>query len=197
MADKNIVSKVGKVLYDNLFLVLILLVGIVSLGLYSLSKYEPGEIQSMVSGRALANEEKQIDSGLGKTSDSYEPSKPLGTNEEYAKVSGIKTNTAGLASTCMSVPTLEPSELLPHDSSSEWASVNPSGQGELGQVNLLKPGYHAQINTITTAPLRNANLQVRSDPPVPKENVGPFLNSTIEPEAGRPCLEIGANTCNY
>ena len=38
----------------------------------------------------------------------------------------------------------------------------------------------------------NANLQLRSDPPVPKANVGPFLNSTIEPEQGRPLLEIGA-----
>tara|TARA_Y100000992_G_C21274213_1_gene498922 strand:- start:1684 stop:2274 length:591 start_codon:yes stop_codon:yes gene_type:complete len=196
MAVKDFLSKTAKVLYNNLHIIVIFLFAIITLGLYSLSKYEPGQVQSMVGGRALEKEEEAVDAGLGhKDEGSYMPSKPLGTNEEYAKVTGMSTNTAGLSSSCATVPTLDPSELLPSDSNSEWAKLNPSGQGELGSVNLLKSGYHSQINTIATAPMRNSNLQVRSDPPVPKENVGPFLNSTIEPEQGRPCLEIGNASC--
>lgn len=39
--------------------------------------------------------------------------------------------------------------------------------------------------------LRNANYQLRSDPPNPQESVCPWSNTTISPESRRP-LEIGA-----
>ena len=187
---KSLFERIGKTVMDNGYLFLVLLLGIVFLGVYSTSKWA-ASVSGMDSGIDMSEEEKMLEESKA----SFEASKPLGTNEEYAKVTGMSTNTAGLSSSCATVPTLDPSELLPSDSNSEWAKLNPSGQGELGSVNLLKSGYHSQINTIATAPMRNSNLQVRSDPPVPKENVGPFLNSTIEPEQGRPCLEIGNASC--
>jgi hypothetical protein len=43
--------------------------------------------------------------------------------------------------------------------------------------NFLNAGYHIGSQSTT---LRNANLQIRSEPPNPRANVGPWLQSTIE-----------------
>jgi len=39
--------------------------------------------------------------------------------------------------------------------------------------------------------LRNANLQLRSDPVISKKDIGPWMNSTIEPDMARTPLELG------
>jgi hypothetical protein len=57
--------------------------------------------------------------------------------------------------------------------------------------DLLDAGYLIGLDTIGQT-LRNANLQERSDPIIPKTNVGPWNNSTIEPDFGRVPLELGA-----
>jgi hypothetical protein len=88
---------------------------------------------------------------------------------------------------------IKPNELLPSDSSSLWASVNPSGQGQLKDKNFLQSGHHIGINTIGQT-LRNANLQLRSEPPNPRVAVSPWLTSTIEPDSNRVHFEIGS-TC--
>lgn len=85
---------------------------------------------------------------------------------------------------------MSPSDLLPQDSNSEWAQLNPAGQGDLANINLLKAGYHIGIDTVGQT-LRNANLQIRSEPPNPQVNVGPWNRSTIEPDFMRPPLELG------
>ena len=56
--------------------------------------------------------------------------------------------------------------------------------------DLLQAGYHIGLDTIGQT-LRNANLQLRSDPIIPKTVVGPWLQSTIEPDIARVPLEIG------
>lgn len=117
------------------------------------------------------------------------PSAPLGDNEEYARVSGLKSRDAGL-SNCSKQAMQDPSSLLPKDENSEWARLNPSGNGSLENVNLLKSGYHIGIDTIGNT-LRNANLQVRSEPANPQLNVGPWNNTTIAPDLMRVPLEIG------
>lgn len=86
----------------------------------------------------------------------------------------------------------DPSSLLPSDVNSEWAKLNPVGSNDLKNVSLLKAGYHIGIDTVGQS-LRNANLQLRSEPPNPQFNVGPFNNSTIGPDLIRPTLEIGSN----
>ena len=86
---------------------------------------------------------------------------------------------------------LSPEELLPKGSmGASWAATNPVGMGDLKGQNLLQPGYHFGINTVGQT-LRNANYDVRSDPPNPRTAVSPFLNSTIEPDLYRRQLEIG------
>lgn len=90
---------------------------------------------------------------------------------------------------CASKAVVDPSELLPKDTNSEWASLNPHGSNPLN-VNLLEANKHIGINTVGSS-LRNANLQLRSEPANPRVNVGPWMNSTIEPDTYRRPLEMG------
>jgi hypothetical protein len=91
-------------------------------------------------------------------------------------------------------PQLTASELLPQDNaSSEWAQANPSANGSLKDKNFLQAGHHIGINSVGQS-LRNANLQLRSDPPNPQTKVSPWLQSTIDPDTNRQSLEIGG--CN-
>lgn len=122
---------------------------------------------------------------------SYVPSNPDGQNERFASAKGIQTTTPGIPASCTKPTIQNPDDLLPKDVNSEWAALNPSGKGELANVNLLKAGYHIGIDTIGQT-LRNANLQIRSEPPNPQVYVGPWNQSTIEPDFLRPPLEIGA-----
>jgi hypothetical protein len=87
---------------------------------------------------------------------------------------------------------LSPEELLPKGGlGASWSATNPVGLADLkGQTALLSPGYHYGINTVGQT-LRNANLDLRSDPPNPRKAVGPFLNTTIEPDLMRRQLELG------
>lgn len=122
---------------------------------------------------------------------SVQPAMPQGQNEVYSSANGIQTSMPGAPSTCNTANIQNPSELLPRDKNSQWAQLNPSGKGELANVNLLRAGYHIGIDTIGQS-LRNANLQIRSEPPNPQLSVGPWNQSTIEPDFMRPPLEIGA-----
>lgn len=81
-------------------------------------------------------------------------------------------------------------ELLPKDTNSEWAQLNPSGLGELSNINLLKSGWQVGVDTVGQS-LRNANLQLRSEPPNPQTPVGPWNQSTITPDFMRIPLELG------
>ena len=79
---------------------------------------------------------------------------------------------------------------MPQSNSSEWAKVNPDGVGTLKDKNFLQAGYHVGINTVGQT-LRNANLQLRSDPPNPQVAISPWLQSTISPDMNRKPMEIG------
>ena len=117
-------------------------------------------------------------------------SENLGQNDMYASVSGIQTPGLGVPSSCSKPNIQNPSDLLPKDSNSQWAQLNPSGKGDLANINLLKAGYHIGIDTVGQT-LRNANLQIRSEPANPQLYVGPWNLSTIEPDFMRPPLELG------
>lgn len=84
---------------------------------------------------------------------------------------------------------LTPSELLPKDPNSVWAQQNPMGTGSLKGKNFLSAGALIGVNTVGQS-LRNANYQLRSEPPNPQVPVSVFYNSTIEPDTNRRDLEI-------
>lgn len=92
-------------------------------------------------------------------------------------------------------PVANPSDLLPKDQNSQWSALNPSAmnKGDILMPDLLQAGYHIGLDTIGQT-LRNPNLQLRSDPVISKADVGPWNNSTIEPDLGRVPLELGAGS---
>jgi hypothetical protein len=93
---------------------------------------------------------------------------------------------------CYSGSTLQAPDLLPKDlGDNAWNETSPQAQGNITDQNFLESGHHYGINTVGQS-LKNANLQLRSDPPIPKVNVGPWLNSTITPSANRKGFEIEA-----
>lgn len=86
---------------------------------------------------------------------------------------------------------LTPSELLPLDQNSIYAQQNPMGPGSLKGKNFLSAGALIGVNTVGQS-LRNANLQLRSEPPNPQVPVSIFMNSTIGPDISHRPLDIGA-----
>ena len=87
-------------------------------------------------------------------------------------------------------PVANPNDLLPKDANSEWGNLNTLNSNNITTPDLLQAGYHIGLDTIGQT-LRNANLQERSDPIIPKQQVGPWNMSTIEPDFGRTPLEVG------
>jgi hypothetical protein len=91
---------------------------------------------------------------------------------------------------CFPRAQLSPEELLPQDNCSLWAQVNPQGVGSLKDRNFLQAGWATGVSTVGST-LRNANLQLRSEPPNPQVKVSPWLQTTIEPDISRKPMEIG------
>jgi hypothetical protein len=85
---------------------------------------------------------------------------------------------------------LTPSELLPKDMNSIWAEQNPMGPGSLKGKNFLSAGALIGVNTVGQS-MRNANLQIRSEPPNPQVAVSIFNQSTIQPDISHRPLEVG------
>ena len=116
-------------------------------------------------------------------------SEPSGENEGQLAVQGLGRT----PSTCYPQQTLKPEDLLPTDESKaiqEFNTAKPVGEGILQGVNLLDAGYHVGVNTVGQS-LRNANRQLRSDPPNPQVAVSPWMNTTIAPDLPRRPLEPG------
>lgn len=126
--------------------------------------------------------------GGGGSGNKVMPSEPL-SNEQYRPVeyqTGPKT-----IRDCYPKDRLTTEDLLPKDAANtKWAQANPAGQGDVKDQNFLTAGHMIGINTVGQS-LRNANLQLRSDPPNPQYKVSPWNQTTIESDINRRPLEIG------
>jgi len=91
-------------------------------------------------------------------------------------------------SNCYPKNQLAPQELLPTDPNSKWAAVNPTGAGDISGKNFLGAGALIGVNTVGQS-LRNANLQLRSEPACPQMQVSIWNQSTIQPDLQRRPLE--------
>ena len=117
------------------------------------------------------------------------PVSDMGKVEQPQSVKGLSRT----PSTCYPQPALKPEDLLPAQESraiKEFNIAQPIADGILADVNLLDAGSHIGINSVGQS-LRNANRQVRSEPPNPQVNVSPWMNTTIGPDLPRRPLEIG------
>lgn len=76
------------------------------------------------------------------------------------------------------------------DPNSAWTKMNPSNPGSLLDKNFLDAGYMIGVNTQGSS-LRNPNLSLRPDPPIPRAPVAWTGGiSTIEPDLLRRNLGI-------
>lgn len=107
------------------------------------------------------------------------------TPEEAPKVEEKKNELAKVAN---------PDDLLPSDANAQWSNLNPSSVDKAKGVmapDLLQAGHHIGLDTVGQS-LRNANQQLRSDPVIQKQDIGPWNQSTIEGDNMRKPLEVGA-----
>ena len=190
MSFLNDIKKLFSGKQSWLFLAVII---VLALGLahYSSNKGLLGE--NMSSQRLLSQNDPNVtgEKLAAQQAGNVQPSAPLGGNGGFAQVSGMNSGVkTGMPSSCSPQSMPDPAALLPKDNNSAWAKLNPSGQGNLDSVSLLKAGYHIGIDTVGQS-LRNANLQLRSEPANPQMNVGPWNNTTIEPDVMRVPLELG------
>lgn len=113
----------------------------------------------------------------------------LASNEDYKAVDFEIENK--LPGDCYPRDRLTTKDLLPKDAANtKWAEVNPAGQGDVGDQNFLSAGFHVGVNTVGQS-LRNANYQIRSEPPNPRVQVSPWNQTTIEFDNGRRHFELG------
>ena len=148
-----------------------------------------GNKDSMQSGHMSKAQDMQAGSDASDSNGVAQAAAPMGQNQQFAEVEGIQGQAAGLPPSCNAGASLQAGDLLPKDSNTQFQQLSPNGSGGLENVNLLKAGYHAGIDTVGST-LRNANLQVRSEPPNPTTKVSPWMNSTIEPDLMRVPLEL-------
>ena len=155
---------------------------------YSSAQYNEEDDDQQQNDGAAANRNAQ-NPPLGGNDDKIQAAEPLGENEVPYPIQN-QPNTASIPKDCFPKDQLTPQELLPADANSTWAQVVPAGQGSVGDQNFLTAGYHVGINTVGQT-LRNANMQLRSEPPNPQVKVSPWMQSTIEPDTNRKAMEIG------
>jgi len=151
------------------------------------STENPPDSSIAAKGDSSVNLNLAGDGGLG----NLVASDPIG-NESY---NPVKSAPAAPVNSCFPRDRLTADDLLPKDAAnSRWAQMNPAGQGDISDQNFLTAGYHVGINT-TGSTKKNANLQLRSEPPNPQVIVSPWMQSTIEPSdvSNRRPLEIGGD----
>jgi hypothetical protein len=117
------------------------------------------------------------------------PTVPVATPDVAVVAPAVKPNPASGSGYALQ-PIANPEELLPKDQNSKWASLNPVNQGNVMTPDLLQAGYHIGLDTIGQS-LKNPSYDLRSDPYIPKKEVGPWNQSTYEPDLMRVPLEVG------
>lgn len=113
---------------------------------------------------------------------------PMGHMEGFENPASTPFPEATQPANCYPKNQLAPQELLPADPNSKWASVNPTGAGDISGKNFLGAGALIGVNTVGQS-LRNANQQLRSEPSNPQSQVSIWNQSTIEPDLQRRPLE--------
>lgn len=113
-------------------------------------------------------------------------SMPHGVAGNAVDVGGMQGRTPSSQQTYQET-TLSSSELLPKSKiGADWTAVNPVGADDLKGQNFLQAGYHNNTNIVGISQTkRNQTYDIRSELPNPQSKVGPFLNTTIDPDPFR------------
>ena len=128
----------------------------------------------------------------GRSRATQQPQQPQPQQQQLPTgMDGMTGQGGALPAGASQLPVANPSDLLPRDTNNQWGSLNPSGSGDLQGQNLLSATFLTGIDTIGNT-MKNANLQLRSEPPNPQLNVGPWNQSTFAPDLMRTPLELGS-----
>lgn len=118
--------------------------------------------------------------------------KQHGTVSNYVPFDEMPFDTLppGTASTGrpMVPPTNVATDLLPKPATPQVMDFGEFAPKALQGQNFLEVSKQIGLDTQGSS-MRNANYQLRADPPNPRTNVGPWLNSTIEADLLRRPLE--------
>jgi hypothetical protein len=172
--------------------------GLIILAVMFIMKYLKGEVEGMealtenkkvdvTEAEAEANDDTGIEAELDEV-DEVDEANQVEPSDNLADVGAevgaeVQSNEA---------EQLTANDLLPADSEAdEWAEENPEGDGMVADKNFLTAGHHIGIDSVGQT-LKNANYGLRSEPSIPREDVGPWLNSTIEADTNRRPLEISS-----
>lgn len=84
-----------------------------------------------------------------------------------------------------------PTELLPQETAADqWATQLDTGLTPEYR-SFIEAGQHVGTDG-RAGGMKNPNLQVRSDPPIPREAVGPWNNSSYQPNPYQREFEVGS-----
>lgn len=170
---KNIQSGLAKLFSAKMIPILVLIFIVVVLFYYSSSK---GSVLDKMTG-------------VGASAPTA-PMGPVASSAASPSPSAAASPVAPSAATGYQLqPIANPEDLLPKDQNSQWAALNPMGN-QINTPDVLTAGYHIGLDTIGQT-LKNANYQLRSDPIIEKKDIGPWMQSTIEPDYARVPLEVG------
>ena len=173
-------------------ILVVVAVALVSYLLYNYLNQEQVQSETVEGFYDGENEVEQASEQVDEVEQGVQASETLGQNEEPRSIEQSESSQFNqMPAECYPKDVLTSAELLPQDSNSRWAQAVPSGAGSLQDKNFLNAGFHVGINTVGQS-LRNANRQLRSEPPNPQMKVSPWLQSTIEPDVNRRAMEIGA-----
>lgn len=149
-------SGLAKFMKSRSVVLILLILAVLAVGLI----YNYGE-------KFTASESMETSNGDGKP----EESKPADADTDVVKEEAPPSGSASQ----------NPSDLLPGPASGSngWDVLDTVGTTAGANPDLLEAGHHSGIDTVGQS-LRNANLQVRSDPQIPLTDTGPWNQTTIE-----------------
>lgn len=81
-----------------------------------------------------------------------------------------------------------PSDLLPRDANADWAALNPAATASADGMAAAGISTFQALMPVSQVK-RNSNLSLRAEPTIPKQDVGPWNNSTIDTQAQQLALD--------
>jgi len=152
---------------------------------YSLMNYSSSKglvLDAMSNGSAQPLDESTMAAGVQRA-------KPASYDQPEPSVAAATSGNSDY----QQADTANPEDLLPSDKNSEFANLNPVNSGKVDLPDMLQAGSLIGVDTIGQT-LKNPNLQLRSDPVIKKEQVGPWNYSSFEPDLARVPLELGCES---
>ena len=142
--------------------------------LYSYSENKGMKLEGAASGNTNGAKQNNSVSGISTAGDNFAPVSGMSGSESQVPAVGGNKQVSN------------PSDLLPKDNNAGWTNQQAGGGLD---VSVVESGHHiGQVGQV----LRNANLQLRSEPANPQSAVGPWNQTTMAPDNNRRPLEIGA-----